>query len=46
MRIDLALQLRPLDERGQLAGSVAGSTAGTEAAFTVVVSAADGTVLE
>jgi hypothetical protein len=44
--IDLAMQLRPLDESGQLAWSVAGSTAGTEAAFTVVVSAVDGTVLE
>jgi hypothetical protein len=44
--IDLAMQLRPLDEGGQPVWSVVGSTAGTETAFTVVVSAADGTVVE
>jgi len=44
--IDLAMQLRPLDESGQPVWSVVGSTAGTETAFTVVVSAADGTVVE
>jgi hypothetical protein len=44
--IDLAMQLRPLDENGQPVWSVVGSTAGTETAFTVVVSAADGTVVE
>jgi len=44
--IDLAMQLRPLDEDSRLVWSVVGSTAGTETAFTVVVSAADGTVVE
>ena len=44
--IDLAMQLRPLDEGSQPVWSVVGSTAGTEAAFIVVVSAADGTVVE
>ena len=44
--IDLAMQLRPLDEGSQPVWSVVGSTAGTETAFTVVVSAADGTVVE
>jgi hypothetical protein len=44
--IDLAMQLRPLDESSQPVWSVVGSTAGTETAFTVVVSAADGAVVE
>jgi len=40
------MQLRPSDEGSQPVWSVVGSTAGTEAAFIVVVSAADGTVVE
>ena len=44
--IDLAMQLRPLDEGSGPVWSVVGSTAGTETAFTVVVSAVDGTVVE